>query len=158
MAKKKKSAEDIIYEIKDLLDDLQLKLDPDDAHVAYEDELDEDDLDLEEDSDEEQIISYVGSEYLAIHIQSLIDFLSTDTISSVMKKKKNTTSATSVRLSAHEKLCAERMQTLIKTIDELRVDVKDLRADMNKGKGVIAFLMIVGGLVGSILAILKFVK
>jgi hypothetical protein len=54
MAKKKKSAEDIIYEIKDLLDDLQLKLDPDDAHVAYEDELEEDDLDLEdEDSDEE---------------------------------------------------------------------------------------------------------
>ena len=100
----------------------------------------------------------MGSEYLAIHIQSLIDFLSTDTITGVMKKKKNTTSATSVRLSAHEKLCAERMQTLIKTIDELRVDVKDLRADMNKGKGVIAFLMIVGGLVGSILAILKFVK
>jgi hypothetical protein len=75
-----------------------------------------------------------------------------------MKRKKQPTSATSVRLSAHEKLCAERMSTLIKTIDELRVDVKDLRADMNKGKGVIAFLIIVGALVGSILSILKFVK
>ena len=54
MAKKKtKSAEDIIYEIKDLLDDLELKINPDDAHVSYEDDLDEDDIDLEEDEDEE---------------------------------------------------------------------------------------------------------
>jgi hypothetical protein len=75
-----------------------------------------------------------------------------------MKRKKTATSGTSIRLSAHEKICAERMSTLIKTIDELRVDVKDLRADMNKGKGVIAFLIIVGALVGSILSILKFVK
>lgn len=49
MVKKKKSAEDIIYEIKDLLDDLELKINPDDAHVAYEDDLDEDeDFDLDE--------------------------------------------------------------------------------------------------------------
>jgi translation elongation factor EF-1alpha len=75
-----------------------------------------------------------------------------------MKRKKTATSGTSIRLSAHEKICAERMQTLIKTIDELRGDVKDLRSDMNKGKGVIAFLIIVGALVGSILSILKFVK
>jgi hypothetical protein len=75
-----------------------------------------------------------------------------------MKRKKTATSATSVRLSAHEKLCAERMSTLIKTIDELRSDVKQLHSDMSKGKGVIAFLIIVGGLVGSVLAILKFVK
>jgi hypothetical protein len=75
-----------------------------------------------------------------------------------MKRKKTATSGTSIRLSAHEKICAERMQTLIKTIDELRGDVKDLRSDMNKGKGVIAFLIIVGGLVGSVLSILKFVK
>ena len=75
-----------------------------------------------------------------------------------MKRKKTATSGTSIRLSAHEKICAERMSTLIKTIDELRVDVKDLRADMNKGKGVIAFLIIVGALVGSVLSILKFVK
>ena len=75
-----------------------------------------------------------------------------------MKRKKTATSATSVCLSAHEKLCAERMSTLIKTIDELRSDVKQLHSDMSKGKGVIAFLIIVGGLVGSVLAILKFVK
>jgi hypothetical protein len=75
-----------------------------------------------------------------------------------MKRKKTATSGTSIRLSAHEKICAERMQTLIKTIDELRSDVKQLHSDMSKGKGVIAFLIIVGGLVGSVLAILKFVK
>ena len=75
-----------------------------------------------------------------------------------MKRKQKTTSATSVRLSAHEKLCAERMSTLIKTIDELRVDVMQLHSDMNKGKGVIAFLVIIGALIGSVLAILKFVK
>ncbi len=75
-----------------------------------------------------------------------------------MKRKKTATSATSVRLSAHEKLCAERMSTLIKTIDELRSDVKQLHSDMNKGKGVIAFLVIIGALMGSVLAILKFIK
>ena len=75
-----------------------------------------------------------------------------------MKRKKTATSGTSIRLSAHEKICAERMQTLIKTIDELRSDVKQLHSDMSKGNGVIAFLIIVGGLVGSVLAILKFVK
>jgi hypothetical protein len=75
-----------------------------------------------------------------------------------MKRKKQPTSATSVRLSAHEKICAERMSTLIKTIDELRSDVKQLHSDMNKGKGVIAFLVIIGALIGSVLAILKFVK
>ena len=48
MAKKKKSAEDIIYEIKDLLDDLELKINPEDS---YDDEL-EDDLDIDDDEDE----------------------------------------------------------------------------------------------------------
>jgi hypothetical protein len=51
MAKKKsKTAEDLIYEIKDLLDDLQLKLDPEDS---YDDESEDDeDLDIEEDEEE----------------------------------------------------------------------------------------------------------
>ena len=47
MAKKHKSAEDIIYQIKDLLDDLELKINPEDN---YEDEDDIDDL---EDDDED---------------------------------------------------------------------------------------------------------
>ena len=48
MAKKKKSAEDIIYEIKDLLDDLELKINPEDS---YDDES-EDDLDIEEEDED----------------------------------------------------------------------------------------------------------
>ena len=73
-----------------------------------------------------------------------------------MKRKKTTTSATSIRLSAHEKICAERMQTLIKTIDELRVDVKDLRGDMNKGKGVIYFIIFLGGVATAIGSFFQF--
>jgi len=49
MAKKPKSAEDIIYEIKDLLDDLELKINPEDS---YDDES-EDDLDIDEEEDED---------------------------------------------------------------------------------------------------------
>ena len=51
MAKKKKSAEDIIYEIKDLLDDLELKLNPEDS---YDDESEDEDLDIDEEEDEEE--------------------------------------------------------------------------------------------------------
>jgi len=49
MAKKKKSAEDIIYEIKDLLDDLELKINPEDS---YDDESEDEDLDLDEEENE----------------------------------------------------------------------------------------------------------
>ena len=50
MAKKKKSAEDIIYEIKDLLDDLELRINPEDS---YDDESEDEDLDLDDDEDED---------------------------------------------------------------------------------------------------------
>ena len=73
-----------------------------------------------------------------------------------MKKKFKTISATSVRLSAHEKICAERMQQLIKTIDELKVEVKDLRGDMNKGKGVIYFIIFLGGIATAIGSFFQF--
>jgi hypothetical protein len=52
MAKKKiKSAEDIIYEIKDLLDDLELRINPEDS---YDDESEDEDLDIDEEEDEEE--------------------------------------------------------------------------------------------------------
>jgi hypothetical protein len=50
MAKKPKTAEDLIYEIKDLLDDLQLKLDPEDS---YDDESEDEDLDIEDEDEED---------------------------------------------------------------------------------------------------------
>jgi hypothetical protein len=73
-----------------------------------------------------------------------------------MKRKKQPTSATSLRLSAHERICAERMQTLIKTIDELRGDVKDLRSDMSKGKGIIYFIIFLGGIVTAVGSFFQF--
>lgn len=73
-----------------------------------------------------------------------------------MKKKLNTVSNTSVRLSSHEKLCAERMTQLIKSIDELKVDVKDLRGDMNKGKGVIYFIIFLGTIITAIAGFFQF--
>ena len=83
-----------------------------------------------------------------------------------LKKSSATVSATklirtyaeksnSYRLSAHEKVCAERMKTLFKAIDEMRGDIKNLHSDMNKGKGVISFLVIVGGLLAVILSFFK---
>jgi len=53
MAKKKKSPSDIIYEIKDLLDDLELQVNQDDSYDdESEDDLDED-LEIDDDEDEE---------------------------------------------------------------------------------------------------------
>jgi hypothetical protein len=51
MAKKKKSAEDILYEIKDLIDDLELLINPDDNRVSYEDDLEDEDLEDEDDEE-----------------------------------------------------------------------------------------------------------
>ena len=60
-----------------------------------------------------------------------------------------------VRISYHEKVCAERMKTLFKAIDEMRLDIKNLRADMNKGKGAVAFFVVVGGIVATVVGFFK---
>jgi len=59
--------------------------------------------------------------------------------------------ATGVRLSAHEKLCAERMKVLNDSINELKKEVKSLRQDVSKGKGAISVLVFIGGIIGVIL-------
>jgi hypothetical protein len=48
------------------------------------------------------------------------------------------------------------MSQLIKTIDELKVEVKDLRGDMNKGKGVIYFIIFLGGIATAIGSFFQF--
>ena len=60
-------------------------------------------------------------------------------------------SSTDIRLSAHEKLCAERMKQLIKSIDELKKNVAILNDSMSKGKGAVAVLMALGALVIGVL-------
>ena len=74
-----------------------------------------------------------------------------------MAKKQILNSNTQIgfRLSSHEKVCAERMKTLFKSMDEVKKEVKEMRADMNKGKGAVNFLLILGGLAGLILGFLK---
>ena len=55
-----------------------------------------------------------------------------------------------VRLSSHEKLCAERMKTLIDSIKELRKDVNDLKITVSKGKGMVAVLVFLGTFIAAI--------
>ena len=73
------------------------------------------------------------------------------------RKKKSTTPSEQIgfRLSSHEKVCAERMKTLFKAIDEMRQDIKDLRTDMNKGKGAVNVLIFFAGLLGAIVGLFK---
>tara|TARA_R100000781_G_C4069796_1_gene124093 strand:- start:216 stop:461 length:246 start_codon:yes stop_codon:yes gene_type:complete len=69
--------------------------------------------------------------------------------------KQLTDHMTGIRLSTHEKICAERMKTLFKAIDEMRIEIKQLRSDVSKGKGAINLLIIIGGLAGALIGIFK---
>ena len=69
--------------------------------------------------------------------------------------KELTTQMTGMRLSKHEAICAERMKTLFKAIDEMRKDIKDLRQDMNKGKGAVNVLIFLAGLIAAIVGVFK---
>ena len=71
------------------------------------------------------------------------------------KSNSNIIDHNGIRLSTHEKVCAERMKTLFKSMDEVKKEIKELRTDMNKGKGAVNFLLILGGLAGVILGFLK---
>ena len=55
-----------------------------------------------------------------------------------------------LRISYHEKVCAERMKTLFKAIDAMRKDISELKTFMNRGKGAAAIIILIGGLIGSL--------
>jgi hypothetical protein len=61
-----------------------------------------------------------------------------------------------VRLSAHEKICAERMKNLISSIERLEKKVDTLSDSVSKGKGIVAVLVFLGGLAATILGYLNF--
>ncbi len=63
--------------------------------------------------------------------------------------------ATGVRLSAHEKLCAERMKTIQDSINELKKEVKSLRTDVSTGKGMVKVLVFLGTIVATIIGVLN---
>ena len=64
--------------------------------------------------------------------------------------------ATGVRLSAHEKLCAERMKQIQESIKELNKEVKSLRVEVSKGKGAISVLVFIGSIVAGVIGFFQF--
>ena len=69
--------------------------------------------------------------------------------------KEYTEYATGVRLSAHEKLCAERMNRLITSIENLRKDVNDLKDNVSRGKGIVAALVFLGSIAAAVIGVLS---
>ena len=64
--------------------------------------------------------------------------------------------AAGVRLSAHEKLCAERMKNLITSIERLEKKVDALQDNVSKGKGIVAVLVFLGSIAAGVLGYLNF--
>ena len=54
-----------------------------------------------------------------------------------------------IRISYHEKVCAERMKTIFKLLDEMRKDIRELKTFMNFGRGAAAIIILLGGIIGS---------
>ena len=77
-----------------------------------------------------------------------------------MPKKKTLKQAVednnAIRISYHEKVCAERMKTLFKAIDEMRTDIKELKSAVNKSKGGFRVLLLIGGSIASLLGFIKY--
>lgn len=64
--------------------------------------------------------------------------------------------ATGVRLSSHERICAERHKHILESIQALNKEVKSLRQDVSKGKGAISVLIFLGTIVLSCIGFFKF--
>ena len=64
--------------------------------------------------------------------------------------------ATGVRLSSHEKLCAERMNNILKTLEEMKREVKSLRQDVSMGKGGLKVILAIGTLIVGLIGFFKF--
>ena len=70
-----------------------------------------------------------------------------------MTRKKALTSlvqqSVGIRLSSHEKICAERMSNLITSIQRLEKKVDTLSDSVSKGKGIVAVLVFLGTIVAA---------
>ena len=71
------------------------------------------------------------------------------------KSNSNLEDHNGIRLTSHEKVCAERMKTLFKSMDEVKKEIKELRTDMNKGKGAVNVLVFMAGLLAAIIGFFK---
>ena len=64
--------------------------------------------------------------------------------------------ATGVRLSSHEKLCAERMNNILKSIEEMKKEIKSLRQDVSMGKGGLKVILAIGTVIVGLIGFFKF--
>ena len=71
------------------------------------------------------------------------------------KTKAQATADAHLRISYHEKICADRMKTLFKRIDEMGKDIKELKTFMNRGKGAGAIIFILLSIIGSLFYFFK---
>ena len=60
-----------------------------------------------------------------------------------------------IRLSSHEKLCAERMKNLIDSIQRLEKKVDTLSDSVSKGKGIVAVLVFFGSIAAACIGYLN---
>jgi len=76
-----------------------------------------------------------------------------------MPRKKSVTSlaqqSVGIRLSSHEKLCAERMEQIRDSIKDLQKEVKSLREEVSTGKGIVRVLVILGSLAATFIGYLN---
>ena len=74
----------------------------------------------------------------------------------VLTPKEFSEIATGVRLSSHEKLCAERMNNILKSIEEMRKEIKSLRQDVSMGKGGLKVILAIGTLIAGCIGFFTF--
>tara|TARA_B100000989_G_scaffold269921_1_gene225691 strand:+ start:1383 stop:1619 length:237 start_codon:yes stop_codon:yes gene_type:complete len=70
--------------------------------------------------------------------------------------KKYAEQAAGLRLSSHEKICAERHKHILESIQELNKEVKSLRQDVSKGKGAISVLVFLGTIIVGCIGFFQF--
>ena len=77
-----------------------------------------------------------------------------------MPRKKTATTlaqqSVGIRLSSHEKLCAERMKNIQDSIKELNKEVKLLRNEVSTGKGIVKVLVFLGTVAATIIGFFQF--
>ena len=76
-----------------------------------------------------------------------------------MPRKKTTSlvnQQVGIRLSSHEKLCAERMKNIQDSIKELNKEVKLLRNEVSTGKGIVKVLVFLGTITATIIGFFQF--
>jgi len=77
-----------------------------------------------------------------------------------MARKKSVTSlaqqSVGIRLSSHEKLCAERMEHIKASIERLDKKVSHLSESVNKGRGAVAALVFIGTIIAGIIGFFSY--